>query len=104
VAWGPQYPITVCIDKYSSSRAVRQGQKVIDKSVVSVILRRYASLLNGPRAETRGRCTSKRQTRPSKSDKMRRTGRIYGRFRKWPINGSWRRKVRMTGKKSLEPK
>ncbi len=29
------------------------------------------------------------------------TSRIYGSVNRWPITGSWRRKVRITGKKSL---
>jgi hypothetical protein len=71
---------------------------------MSVILRRYVSLLNDLRAEARDRNARVSVNRAKETWKGWRTGRINGKFKKLPTNGSWRRKVMMTGKKSLESK
>jgi hypothetical protein len=59
-ASGMQYPITRWINKHGSSCAVQQAQ-IIDNGIVSLILRRYASLLNGLRTEPRDRLVNERE-------------------------------------------
>jgi hypothetical protein len=71
-------------------------------SAALVTLRRYVSLLNDPRPGARGHRASEHEAVRINSGGWYHTGRMNGKFRNWPMNGSWRRKVMMTGKKSLK--
>jgi hypothetical protein len=86
--------------RHITTAAVRSGRA--KRQHVGVILQRYVSLLNGPRTGTHWVHVSERDKAQAKNEAAWRTGRMKGRFRNAPMNGNWRRKVRITGKKSLE--